>query len=157
MANQFNIEANLEAMGIVLPAAPLAVGKYLPVVMHNGIGYVSGQFPFKEEKLLLQGEISDITDIRLLQEAVKIATLNVLAQIKQALGSWERLVCLARVDGFFLCREGYANHAGLLNTASELLVQVLGDKGVHARTVFGAKTLPFQAPVELVVQFFYRD
>ena len=150
------IDKRLNDLGIILPDPPGAVGNYIPVNVQNGIGYVSGQFPLVNGRLSASGIIGDDLEVEEAREAVRIAAVNVLAQIKKAVGSWDNLLSLARVDGYFVAGINIVNHPKILDTASDLFVDVLGEKGVHARTVFGVCNLPMNAPVELVVQFYTK-
>ena len=137
-----------------LPAPPDPVGAYSAVVIRGSLGFVSGQFPLTEGKMLGAAASRDRPDLESLKAAARIAALNVLAQIERALGSWQRFEGLCRVDGIVAAPEGFTAHAKVLDSASELFVELLGPvRGAHARSAISSPSLPGNAAIELVVTF----
>jgi len=142
---------NLSQLGLRLPAAPRPAGRYQPWVLANGLLFISGQIPLVDGALAYKGRVgAELTEDQG-REATRIATLNVLAQIDAALGGFDRLITLTRVEGTVSSAPGWYQQPRVLDAASELFYEVLGHRGDHARAAFGAASLPLDAPVELVV------
>ncbi len=148
------INARLTQLGISLPAPPAPVGAYRRIVVRNGIGFISGQFPLVDGKLVYAGCVgAELTEDegRL---AARIAAVNVLAQIHSHLGGFEGFAGLLRIEGYVASAAGNFSQPEVLDGASDLLVAVLGPElGAHARTAFSVTQLPLGAPVELAVSF----
>jgi enamine deaminase RidA (YjgF/YER057c/UK114 family) len=149
-----NIVQRLEANGIVLPQPPRPVGAYEAVVMHGRLGFVSGQFPLVEGRMWATGLVGREVSLEAARTCARHAALNVLAQIRQALGGWSRFAGLCRVDGVIAADAAFTGHAQVLDAASETLVEVLGARlGGHARSATSAPALPGEAPIELICTF----
>ena len=148
------IDLRLAQLGIALPEPPAAAGAYRPVVCRGGFGFVSGQFPFRQGALAYTGRVGAELMPEQGRESAAIAALNTLAQIRAALGGWQRFGGLCRVEGHVASSPEFVKQPAVLDGASELFVRVLGPQlGAHARTAFHAARLPLDAPVELVVTF----
>lgn len=149
------IERRLRALGLALPAEPpRPAGRYLAVVERGGIGFVSGQFPFAGAVLTHRGRIGRELSEDDGREAARIAALNVLAQIRRHLGGFDRLAGLLRVDGYVASAPGFVMQPRILDAASGLFADVLGEQlGGHARTAFAVEQLPRDSPIELCVSF----
>ena len=148
-----SIDERLERLGIRLPEPPPPAGSYSPVVIRSGLGFVSAQVPFRNGELVYTGRVGVELTAEEGQDAAKVAALNVLAQIKNALGTWEAFGGLLRMDGFVASARGFTRQPEILDSASRLFVDVLGDQGAHARAALSVEQLPLNAPVELVVTF----
>lgn len=136
-----------------LPEPPPPAGLYEPVVIRNGLGYVSGQFPLRGGTLIHPGVVGrDVTEEEA-RGAAELAALNVLAQVRRALGSLDRVATLLRVDGIVASAAGWTGQPRVLDGASEVFRRVLGERGRHARSAVGVPELPLNACVELVVTF----
>ena len=138
---------------ISLPDPPAPAGDYAAVVIRNGLGFVSGQFPFRNGDLVYKGRVGVELYKEEGRDACKIAALNVLAHISAATNKFEQLSGLLRLDGYVASSDGFHGQPGILNAASQLFSEVLGDRGAHARTAFSVSRLPLNAPVELCVSF----
>jgi enamine deaminase RidA (YjgF/YER057c/UK114 family) len=137
-----------------LPKPPPPAGAYRAVVVRNGIGCVSGQFPFVDGKLLCTGRIGAELSEEQGRRAADVTALNVLAQISTALGDFGRFGGLLRVDGFVASAKDFLAQPRILDAASERFVDLLGaELGAHARSVLKVDRLPLDAPVKLVVSF----
>jgi enamine deaminase RidA (YjgF/YER057c/UK114 family) len=148
------IEARLLDMGVVLPDPPAAAGAYQPVVCRGGFGFVSGQFPFRQGSLAFTGRIGVELTPEQGRESAAIAAANALAQIRAALGVWDRFAGLCRIDGHVASAADFVKQPTVLDGASEFFVRALGPQlGAHARTAFHAARLPLDAPVELAITF----
>jgi enamine deaminase RidA (YjgF/YER057c/UK114 family) len=143
------IEARLKALDIALPEAKAAVGSYVPFVHINGQLVVSGQLPMEGGGIAVAGQLGAGVSLEDGQKAAHLCALNILAQAKAALGDLDRIVQLVRLNGFVCATPGFADHPKVINGASDLMVQVLGDKGRHTRIAVGCASLPLNAAVEV--------
>lgn len=148
-------EAILAALGLALPTPPKPVAAYIPSRRSGNLIYVSGQIPMKDGQLLAKGSVPDPVGLELAQACARQCVLNGLAVIKAQLeqdgrgGSLSRVKQVVRV-GVFVCSQAeFTDQPKVANGASELLVEVLGDAGKHARAAVGNIALPLGAPVEV--------
>jgi len=154
------IDAKLQELGIVLPNPAAPVANYVPFVQTGNLVVISGQLCLGLDGKLADGhkgklgaEISAETG----QEAARLCAINLLAQLKAALGGdLDRVVRCVRLGGFINAVPTYAGLAPVMNGASDLMVQVLGDKGRHARSTIGVAELPLDACVEVEGMFEVR-
>ena len=147
------IEARLKALDLTLPEAKAAIGSYVPFVHLGGQLVVSGQLPLKDGGIAVAGTLGDGVDIAQGHEAARLCALNILAQAKAALGDLDRIVQLMRLNGFVNAAPGFADHPKVINGASDLMVEILGDKGHHTRIAVGCSSLPMNAAVEVDAVF----
>jgi enamine deaminase RidA (YjgF/YER057c/UK114 family) len=138
---------------IKLPVPPDPVGSYDAGIVRKGTGYISGQFPFKDGELLYQGRVGLELTYDQGSDACELAALNVLAQVKRLTNQFETLDGLLRMEGYVASSDDYLTQALILNRASDLFIQVLGERGRHARTVYAVPRLPMNASIELAVSF----
>src|SRR5713101_8070298 len=131
------IEQKMSSLGIKLPDAPAAVGSYVPVVIANGLAYVSGQIPVEAGQVKFKGKVGKDISIESAQEAARLCTINALAQLKSFLGRLENIERFVRVTGFVNCEASFIDHAKVVNGASDLVVQIFGENGKHARAAVG--------------------
>lgn len=150
------VELRLAQLGLRLPAAPNPIGAYRRGVLHGGVGCLSGQLPIRDGKMVHPGCIGRDLTVAEAQAAARVAALNVLAQLRVLLGSFDPLAGLLRLDGFVASAPDFTAQADVLDAASELLVEALGERGMHARSAMGVAVLPMNAPVELVLTFAAR-
>ncbi len=143
------IEARLKALDIVLPDAKPALGSYVPFLHLNGLLFISGQLPLVEGKVAVAGQLGEDVDLSQGQEAARLCALNILAQAKSALGDFDGLVQLLRLNGFVNAAPGFDDHPKVINGASDFLVEILGGKGIHTRIAVGCASLPLNAAVEI--------
>jgi enamine deaminase RidA (YjgF/YER057c/UK114 family) len=149
-------EDRLAALGISLltPAAPIA--NYLPFVVSGSLLAVSGQLPIGPSGTLdpaHKGKLGVDVSSKAGQVAARLCSINILAQAKAALGDLDRISRCIRLGGFINMAPGFANLAGVMNGASDLMVEVLGDKGRHARSTVGVAGLPLDSAVEIEALF----
>jgi enamine deaminase RidA (YjgF/YER057c/UK114 family) len=147
------IEARLKALGLVLPEAKAPIATYVPFLHMNGQLLVSGQLPMKEGAVAVTGTLGDGVDLAQGQEAARLCALNILAQAKTALGDLDRIAQLLRLNGFVSASPRFADHPKVINGASDLMVEILGDKGRHTRIAVGCASLPLKAAVEIDAVF----
>lgn len=146
-----NLEARLDKLGLRLPAPPKPAGNYQPWRIAGDLLFLSGQFPIENGQLRHTGQVgTDLTEAEG-YAAARLAALNVLAQIHAALGGFDRLETLARVEGHVASAPGWLNAPRVLDGASDLFIAVLGERGHHTRTAFTPERLPLNLAVELVV------
>jgi enamine deaminase RidA (YjgF/YER057c/UK114 family) len=146
------IEARLKALDLALPEAKAAIGSYVPFVHLGGQLIISGQLPLKEGSIVA-GKLGDGVSIPEGQEAAKLCALNILAQAKSALGDLDRIVQLLRLNGFVNAAPDFTDHPKVINGASDLMVEILSDKGRHTRIAVGCSSLPMNAAVEIDAVF----
>jgi enamine deaminase RidA (YjgF/YER057c/UK114 family) len=143
------IEARLKALDLVLPEAKAALGSYVPFLHHDGQLFISGQLPLVEGKVAVAGKLGAELDIPQGQEAARLCALSILTQAKAALRDLDRIVQLLRLNGFVNAAPGFTDHPKVLNGASDLMVKILGNKGLHTRIAVGCASLPLNAAVEV--------
>lgn len=142
-------DTRLKELGLTLPTAPQPVANYVPAVRSGTLLFLSGVIPSRDGKLVLEGKLGRDLTIEQGYEAAKVATLNALANIKQELGTLDRVTRILRVVGHVASHEGFVQHPAVINGASDLLVAVFGEIGRHSRVALGAAELPMNAPVEI--------
>lgn len=144
-------EKRLAALGLKLPPPPTAAGNYLPYRISGNQLILSGTLPVADGVLTHTGKVGAARTEADGYAAARQCALNVLANIKGALGSLERVTQVLLVSGFVNGVEGYANSPQVINGASDLLVEVLGEAGRHARAAVTVAGLPKDATVEIQV------
>jgi enamine deaminase RidA (YjgF/YER057c/UK114 family) len=140
------IEEKLASLDISLPIPAEPVGSYLPVVVSGNLAFVAGQIPIEGNTVKFKGKVESI---ELGQEAARLCTLNALAQLKSSLGSLDKVKRVIKVTGFVNCEPSFIDHAKVINGASDLLVNIFGEKGKHARAAVGVIGLPLDSTVEI--------
>jgi enamine deaminase RidA (YjgF/YER057c/UK114 family) len=148
------VEGKLKELGIALaePAAPIA--NYVPFVRTGNLLVVSGQLCFDGEgKLVAKGQLGGPVSIEDGQKAARACAVNVLAQVKAALGDLDKVARVVRLGGFINAAAGFADAPKVMNGASDLMVAAFGEKGKHARSTIGVAALPADAAVEVEGMF----
>lgn len=143
------VAKRLEELGITLPEPPVPVASYVPAVQTGNLVFVSGQGPTTAGKPVYVGRLGAELDIPQGQQAARLAALNCIAQLKAHLGSLDRVRRIVKVLGFVASTDAFEQQPLVMNGASDLLEQVFGDKGKHARSAIGTNKLPFNIPVEV--------
>lgn len=143
------VEQRLRALGITLPVAPAPIAAYRPWVIAGDLLFISGQLPLADGSLRFTGKVGRDIDADQGREAARIAAINGLAQAKAALGSLDRIIQCVKLTGFVNSAVGFTAQPAVLNGASELLANVLGEAGRHARAAVGVSELPLDAAVEI--------
>ena len=147
------IEKRLQKLGITLPQAAAPAANYLPALISGNQLFVSGQLPMQDGKLHVTGQLGTDLSIEQGQEAARLCAINILAQFQQALGGFARFGQLLRLGGFVNAPASFTDHPQVINGASDLMVEVLGEAGRHTRFAVGASALPFNAAVEIDALF----
>lgn len=144
------IEDKLASLGIVLPATTAPLANYVPARRHGGQVYISGQVPAEGGKDKFTGKLGSDYSVEEGQAAARLCAVNILAQLKQALdGDLDRVVGVIRLGGFVNAEPDFRDHPRVINGASDLMVEVFGDAGRHARAAVGCYSLPRNVPVEI--------
>ena len=142
------IEAKLAELGLVLPEPAVPVAAYVPVVVAGGLAHVSGQLPFVDGKLVT-GRLGEDVSLEQGVEAARACGLMLLAQLKAALGSLDRVEQIVKLGGFVNSTGDFTDQPKVVNGASELMAAVFGEAGKHARSAVGVPVLPLGAAVEV--------
>jgi enamine deaminase RidA (YjgF/YER057c/UK114 family) len=142
-------EAKLTALGITLPAPPKPVATYIPAVRVGDLLFLSGTGPFKDGTVAFAGKLGRDLTVEQGYEAARLTLLNALAITRQELGTLDRVVRVVRLTGHVASAEGFTQQPAVINGASDLLVQLFGDAGRHARLALGAAELPLNMCIEL--------
>lgn len=152
------IEARLAELGLEVPAAPIPAANYIPWVRTGNLVFVAGQVPMKDGKFLWVGKVGREYTVPEAKEAARYVALNVLSQLKTALdGDLDRVVRAVKLNGFVNCVAGFGEQPHVINGASELMIEVFGEAGRHARSAVGVAGLPFGVAVEIDGVFEVRD
>lgn len=148
-----HIEQRLRSLGIELPTPAKAAANYVPFILAGRQLYISGQLPMASQGLAYAGKLGANVDLATGQKAARLCALNILAQAKAALGDLDRIERCLRLGGFVNAAPDFDAHPQVINGASDLLCEVLGDKGQHTRFAVGCASLPFGAAVEVDALF----
>ncbi len=143
-----SIEAKLTALGLTLPAAAAPVAAYVPVVIAGDLAFVSGQVSFVDG-VLVKGRLGDDVTLEQGIAAAQGCGLMILAQLKAALGSLDRVERVVKLGAFVNCTATFTDQPKVANGASELMVAVFGEAGKHSRAAVGAPSLPLGVAVEV--------
>lgn len=141
-------ETRLNALGLKLPEPAAAVANYVPALISGSFLYVSGQIAMGPDGPV-KGKLGADLGIEDGQNAARICCLNILAQAKAALGSLDRIGQTVRLTGFVNATPDFTDHAKVINGASDLMVEVLGERGRHTRAAVGVSSLPLGVAVEI--------
>lgn len=144
------IDARLAELKLQLPEAPKPVASYVPAVRSGNWVIVSGQLPFRSGQLLATGKVGSVVSIEQATEAARQCMINALAVVKAELGGdWSKFSRVVRVGVFVASDDSFSGQPKVANGASDLLVEIFGDAGKHARSAIGTNVLPLNAPVEV--------
>ncbi|WAX78844.1 RidA family protein [Streptomyces sp. KMM 9044] len=146
------VEAKLAELGLRLPEVVPPLAAYRPAVLSGRYVHTAGQLPMVDGALSLTGKVGAEVTAEEAKELARTCALNALAAVKSVAGDLDRVARVVKVTGFVASAADFTGQPGVLNGASELLVDVLGDKGVHARSAVGVAVLPLDAPVEVEIQ-----
>jgi enamine deaminase RidA (YjgF/YER057c/UK114 family) len=140
------IEEKIASLGITLPIPPEPAGSYVPVVVSSNLAFVAGQIPMEGSHVKFRGKVDSIA---IGQEAARLCTINALAQLRSYLGSLDKIKQVVKVTGFVNCDASFTDHPKVINAASDMLVEIFGEKGKHARSAVGISSLPFDSTIEI--------
>ncbi|MCR4376907.1 MAG: RidA family protein [Rhodospirillales bacterium] len=144
------IDTRLAELGLTLPQAAAPAANYVPYVQSGNLVFVSGQITLKDGALQYVGRVGQDFTTEQAYEAAKLCGLNLIAQVKAACGGdLDRVKRVVRLGGFVNCTSDFTDQPKVINGASDLMAQVFGDKGKHARAAVGVNTLPLGVAVEI--------
>ena len=152
-----SVEARLVALGLQLPEPVAPAFQYVAVVVHAGTAWVSGQIPRAGGQVMMTGKAGAEISLEQARLAARACVLQGLAQLRQTLGSLERVERLLKVTGFVASAPGFQQQPQVLDAASELLVEIFGEAGRHARSAIGVAELPRGVPVEIELVVAVRE
>ena len=144
-----SIEARLHELGLQLPEPAKPSFNYMPVTVHAGVAYVSGQLPKEDGEVRITGKVNDEVSIEQAQRAARICVLQALACLNDTLGNLDRVSKVLKMVGFVASSSGFNNQPAVIDAASSLLVEIFGENARHARSAVGVFELPRQSPVEI--------
>jgi enamine deaminase RidA (YjgF/YER057c/UK114 family) len=144
-----SIEERMNELGLALPPAPAPAGNYLPGTISGNLLFTSGQIPTKDGSIAYSGTVGADLSLEDGQAAARLCTLNGLAVAKGLLGDLDRITRVVKVNGYVRSAPGFTDQPKVINGASDLLVEILGDPGRHARAALGVSELPLGVGVEI--------
>ncbi len=144
-----NIESIIIELGLMLPDAPKPVAAYIPAKQTENLVFTAGQLPMVNGELISKGLLGQDVEIEEANKAAKICTLNALAAIKGVIGDLDRIKQIVRVVGYVASVPTFTQQPAVVNGASELLIEIFGESGKHARSAVGMAVLPLNASVEI--------
>lgn len=145
-------EEKIAALGLKLPQVVPPLASYQPAVRSGAYVHTSGQLPMVDGALPATGKVGAEVSAEQAKELAATCALNALAAVKSVVGDLDRIQRVVKVVGFVASAPDFTGQPGVLNGASELLGEILGDKGVHARSAVGVAVLPLDSPVEVEIQ-----
>ena len=149
-----DIKQRLEELGIDLPEPPVPVANYVPWVRTGNLVFISGQVPMGADGPRYMGKVGDSLTLEQGQEAARLCAINILAQLSVACGGdLDRVQRCVRLGGFVNCVDGFSEQPAVVNGASDLMVEVFGEEGRHARAAVGVNALPLGVSVEVDAVF----
>ena len=143
-------EENIKNLGLNIPDLPKALANYVPYKIVGKTMYISGQAPVKNGELIYKGKVgSDIT-VEDGIEAAKLCVINIIAGVKTGIeGDWDKLDSFVKLTGYVNCQNDFTDQPKIINGASDMLVDIFGDKGRHSRVAVGSNALPLGIAVEI--------
>lgn len=142
-------EAKLKELEITLPPPPKPVASYVPAVQVGELLFMSGNGPLREGKAALKGRVGENLTLEEGMEAARLTMLNLLSTLRDTLGSLDRVERIVKLLAFVNSAPDFTQQPAVINGASELLLQIFGEQGRHARSAVGTSVLPFGIPVEI--------
>ena len=143
------VEITIHKIGLTLPEIPKPVAAYIPAKQSGNLVFTAGQLPMVNGELITKGLLGQDVEIEDAKNAARICTLNALAAIKGVIGDLDRIKQVVRVVGYVASIPTFTQQPAIVNGASELLLEIFGEKGKHARSAVGVAVLPLNASVEI--------
>jgi enamine deaminase RidA (YjgF/YER057c/UK114 family) len=144
-----NAEAKIDELGLNLQSAGAPAGNYVPAVLAGHLVYVSGQLPVREDGTRVLGKLGDDVSVEEGYAAARLSGIAMIARLRDALGSLNRVRRIVKVTGYVNATPDFTQHPQVINGASDLLAEVFGEAGKHARAAIGVNSLPAGCPVEV--------
>jgi enamine deaminase RidA (YjgF/YER057c/UK114 family) len=143
------VEDRIISLGLVLPEVPAPLAAYIPAKKTGQVIFTAGQLPLLKGELICKGLLGQDVDIEQAYQAARICTLNALAAIKGLVKDLDQIVQVVRVVGYVASTSTFTQQPAIVNGASELLLEIFGEVGKHARSALGVASLPLNASVEI--------
>ena len=144
-------DENIKNLGLNIPDLPKALANYVPYKIIGKTIYISGQAPVQNGELIYKGKVGSDISIEEGIEAAKLCVINIIAALKTGLeGDWDKLDSFVKLTGFVNCQDNFIDQPKIINGASDMLVEIFGDQGRHARVAVGSNALPLGIAVEIV-------
>jgi enamine deaminase RidA (YjgF/YER057c/UK114 family) len=143
------VEDRLKSLGMVLPEVPAPLAAYVPAKKIGQVIFTAGQLPIQKGELICKGLLGQDIDVEQAYQAARICTLNALAAIKGVVKDLDQVVQVVRVVGYVASVSTFTQQPAIVNGASELLLEIFGEVGKHARSAVGVASLPLNASVEI--------
>ncbi len=147
------LDERLAELGLTIPAVAKPVAAYVPAVITGNLVYTSGQLPFVDGTLSITGKVGAEVDPDAAKHLARTCVLNGLAAAHGVIGSLDRITRVVKVVGFVSSDPSFTGQPGVINGASELLGEIFGEAGAHARSAVGVAVLPLDSPVEVEFVF----
>jgi enamine deaminase RidA (YjgF/YER057c/UK114 family) len=142
----------LASLGVELPKAPAPAASYVPAKRAGNLVFTAGQLPFDDHgELAATGKVGSEVSVEEAQNAARLCALNALAAASEKLGSLDDIAGVVKVVGFVASAEGFTEQPKVINGASDLIGEVFGEAGLHARSAVGVAELPMNSPVEVEI------
>jgi enamine deaminase RidA (YjgF/YER057c/UK114 family) len=154
---EMNAELKLKEMGISLPESPKPLANYVRAVRTGNLLFVSGHGPYQDGKTLTTGKLGKELTVEEGYKTARNVALNCLASVRASLGSLDKVKRVVKLLGMVNCTEDFKDQPKVINGASDLLVEVFGEAGRHARSAVGMQALPNSIPVEIEMILEVRD
>lgn len=142
-------EQRMTDLGIELPQVPTPAGSYVPAIRTGNLVFTAGQVPFEEGEIRITGKVGDAVSLEEAQRAARLCALNALAAAASAAGGLDRISRVIKVVGYVASAPGFNGQPQVVNGASDLLGEIFGENGHHARSAVGVLELPLDVPVEV--------
>ena len=143
-------DENIKNLGLNIPDLPKALANYVPYKLIGKTIYISGQAPVQNGELIYKGKVGSDISIEEGIEAAKLCVINIIAALKTGLeGDWDKLDSFVKLTGFVNCQDNFIDQPKIINGASDMLVEIFGDQGRHARVAVGSNALPLGIAVEI--------
>ena len=145
------VESRINELKLSLPVAPKPVAAYIPAKQTGNLVFTAGQLPMVNGELISKGLLGQDVEVDEANKAARICTLNALAAIKGVIGDLDRIKQIVRVVGYVASVPTFTQQPAVVNGASELLLEIFGENGKHARSAVGMAVLPLNASVEIEI------
>ena len=143
-------DENIKNLGLNIPDLPKALANYVPYKLIGKTIYISGQAPVQNGELIYKGKVGSDISIEDGVEAAKLCVINIIAAVKTGLeGDWDKLDSFVKLTGFVNCQDNFTDQPKIINGASDMLVEIFGAQGRHARVAVGSNALPLGIAVEI--------
>ena len=143
-------DENIKNLGLNIPELPKALANYVPFKIVGKTMYISGQAPVRNGEMIYKGKVGSDISIEDGVQAAKLCVINIISALKTGIeGDWDKLDSFVKLTGFVNCQDNFTEQPKIINGASDMLVEIFGDQGRHARVAVGSNALPLGIAVEI--------